>query len=104
MNGTTRELPVYHDPSVPVSLGCKPCPELALCGGLQTAKGLHNCESFCECSNPLRCPFVCPRKLEDFVNRVQEIRGFTLENIPRAPHLQFLSVPGVIHHLYGASH
>lgn len=104
MNGNGRDLPIYHDPSVPVSLGCEPCPELGLCGGLHTAKGLHNCHTFCECSNPSKCPFVCPRKLEDFVSRVQEIRGFTLDNIPRAPDLQFPSIPGVIHHLYGASH
>src|ERR1051325_2245995 len=99
MNCTGRDLPIYHDPAVPVSLGCKPCPELEPCGGLHTAKGLHSCHTFCECSNPSKCPFVCPRKLEDFVNRVQEVRGFTLDNIPRAPYLQFPSLPGVIHHI-----
>ena len=104
MDATRHELPIYHDPSVPVSLGCNPCLELELCGGLQTAKGLHNCQSFCKCLNPLKCQFICPRKLEDFVNRVQEIRGFSLENISPAPVLQFPSLPGVIHHLYGCSH
>lgn len=104
MKPARSEFPVYHNSSMPVSLGCKPCLELGVCGGLQTAEGLHNCLSFCNCMDPSECPYVCPRKLEDFLNREREIGGFTLANIARAPALQFPTLPGVTPHIYGRSH
>lgn len=97
-------LPVYHDSSAPVSLGCNPCLELGLCGGLQAPGGLHNCLSFCDCKDPSGCPYVCPRKLEDFLNREREVSGFTLANIGRTPALHFPTLPSVIPHIYGRSH
>lgn len=104
MKPTRSELPIHHDPSVPVSWGCKPCMEFGECGGLQTAEGLYNCLSFCECIDQSKCQYVCPRKLEDFVNRVDEIGGFTLDNIPHAPSLEFPTLPSVVAHIYGRSH
>ncbi len=103
MKHAHAELPIYHDSSVPVSLGCKPCGELEICGGLQTAEGIHNCLSFCKCAEQSDCPYVCPRKLEDFLNREREIGGFTLRNIPTALRLRFPSLPSFTPHIYSRS-
>jgi hypothetical protein len=101
MKRARAELPIYHDSSEPVSLGCKPCREIEVCGGLQTAEGLHNCLNFCVCTDLSRCPYICPRKLEHFLNREREIGGFTLKNMAPAPALRFPSLPSVIPHIYG---
>ena len=47
------------------------------------ASALYDCLHFC-CRNPTDCDSVCRNKPEEFANRVREIRGFDLDNVPRA--------------------
>ena len=79
------------------------CPELGICGGLQTDKGLFSCLSFCNCANPAQCQNVCPRNLENFINRIQEVRGFDLNDIRFSRTLAVPELPYVVPHIYGSS-
>jgi hypothetical protein len=76
----------------PPCLGCPACPDYATCGGLHLHAGALNCLEYC-CGNPTDCDNVCVRSPRDFADRVLEIGGFHLSNVPRAP---TLSKPAVM--------
>lgn len=94
---------LYHDARQPLSLGCTGCPEFGVCGGLHTGEGLFDCRSFCTCADASACQYVCPRNLEDFVNRWQEVGGYGFENVPRQKALPVPCLPYVVPHVFNRS-
>jgi Domain of unknown function (DUF4417) len=87
-----------HRTELPMALGCLPCPEYALCGGLKAEAVVFDCGSLCRCSDQekLMCPHVCPSKPQEYVRRRREIDGFDLETIGNAPYVRTQSLPSVI--------
>jgi hypothetical protein len=81
------------------SLGCVNCPDKATCGGLSVASPLFDCLHSC-CQKPQGCESgcdaVCRNKPEDFVQRVREVGGFSLDNVPRAEALPVSELPRVV--------
>lgn len=86
-----RERKLWNRPTLTPSLGCGTCPQLGICGGLQTRLGLFDCMGHC-CDKPAECSKVCRWKAQDFVQRVREIGGFDLGTTPRAP---LIAAPGL---------
>lgn len=76
------------------SLGCWRCPEREICGGLSIAAGLMNCLDLC-CQQPESCDRPC-RNNPDFPLRIREVRGFALDNVPRATGLSAAELPLVV--------
>jgi len=84
------------------SIGCPQCPDNALCGGLQLAAPLYNCLSFC-CKDPQDCDNVCRNNPEGFAQRVREVGGYELDNVPRNAILPSPSLPPLVPLLYHGS-
>ena len=94
-----RERRLSHEPDLKIeSLGCRVCPDRAMCGGLKLQSPFFDCLQFC-CGNPARCDRVC-RNNPDFVDRVREVGTFDLGNVSRAPVLEGPSLPLMIPVLY----
>lgn len=94
---------LFHNTSVPMSLGCIECPDKSVCGGLQVSASVFDCMSFCQCEDDANCNYVCPRNAERFVSKVQEIRGFELDDVARSEHLPFFEFPFIVPLLYHGS-
>jgi Domain of unknown function (DUF4417) len=103
MSSNDRPKPIFHSSDVPPSLGCLRCPDLQLCGGLQTREGVFNCEYFCDCLDRSACQRVCRRKLLEYIDRVHEIRGFDFRDIPRYQPAPTYFLPYVVPHIYHRS-
>ena len=89
----------WHDGRHTPSFGCAACPDLITCGDLRIQGALYDCLDLC-CYQPKRCDSVCRNKPKEFVERVREIGGFPLDNIPRAQQLAPLPLPSVVPVLY----
>jgi hypothetical protein len=90
-----RERRLWHKVENPVTpLGCSKCPELAVCGGLRIDEPLFDCLTFC-CGDPNSCDKVC-RRNPDYPDRLREINGFSLDNVPRADILHSPVLPTVV--------
>src|SRR5688572_24146776 len=75
---------LWDDPSRPLALGCTLCPDLGICGGLRIRAGVFDCRSLCTCArNGKKCNGVCRRDPLTFVARVNEVRGWDLNDAPR---------------------
>lgn len=83
----------------PLALGCHACPDLKACGGLRIAAATFNCLDRC-CGGLERCNAVCPAKPEAFVDRVREVGGFDVADVPGAPHRPLPSLAVVVPMLY----
>jgi hypothetical protein len=94
---------LWSDEAVaPLCLGCADCPDQPICGGLYISGGnTFNCLSAC-CGRPTDCNYVC-RRNSDFVDRVQEVGGFSLATIPRARELAFPVLAPIVTHIYHGS-
>lgn len=103
MTKKKRELPIYHDDNMPMSIGCSECPEREICGGMFAANGHYSCMGFCQCLDVESCNYVCRRNLRNFIIRSMEIRGFSLDNVPRCPVLSPPKLPLVAPMIYHAS-
>jgi len=77
------------------SLGCAKCPDKGICGGLAIESDLFDCLNFC-CGNPSRCDVVCRNKPQEFAQRVREVNGFSLVNVPRADPLLVPELPPLV--------
>src|SRR5437879_2897644 len=94
-----REQKLWHDCTLhPASLGCQRCPERNVCGGLPIAAPMFSCLDHC-CRHPESCDTVC-RNNPDYADRLREIGGFDLKNIPRANPLPPPYLPKLIPLLY----
>lgn len=95
-----RQRTLWHDGSrFCVSLGCTICPDRKLCGGLQVEGALFNCLSLC-CGNPADCDAVCRNNPQKFAERVREVDGFSLHDVPRAPILAAPQIPKLVPMLF----
>jgi len=83
-------------------LGCSACSDLPTCGGLHVRAAAFDCLTYC-CRKPLECDNVCVGNPGAFVERVHEIRGFSLENVARAPVLSRPVLPKTIPLVYHGS-
>jgi hypothetical protein len=100
----SRELKVLtHGSNETLSIGCVGCPDLEDCGGLYSPGAILNCLDWCLCIDPTKCDKVCPRNELEFVQRVQEIKGFTLRNLPRAPQFRSVTFPSFVPMIYHGS-
>lgn len=77
------------------SLGCSVCPDLEICGGIHIERSFYHCLDNC-CGNPETCDSVCRNNPRKFVERVREVSGFSLENVPRSTRLAEPSLPPVV--------
>jgi len=94
-----RERRLWHDPEREIApLGCRVCPDRALCGGLQPKADFYDCLQFC-CGAPETCDRVC-RNHPDFPDRVREVATFSLDTVPRAPLLAAPVLPRVVPVIY----
>ena len=95
-----RERALWHDGNRHTSsIGCQNCPDRPLCGGLQLRGPLYDCLRFC-CNNPGDCDAVCRKKPDEFAQRVREVDGFSLDNIPHNIRLSPPMLPPLIPLLY----
>jgi hypothetical protein len=83
----------------PLALGCVGCTERPLCGGQHKKLQHYSCLDDC-CGNASDCDSVCPRNLKGFIERVREIDGFGLDNIPRAQPCPARMLPAVVPLIY----
>lgn len=69
-------------------LGCSNCLDFGMCGGLHLPAGaVDSCLAHCTCKTPTEiatCDVVCQKRPSEFVKRMQEVRSFDLNNIPKA--------------------
>ncbi len=69
-------------------LGCSNCLDFEMCGGLHLPAGaVDSCSAHCTCktlSEIESCDVICQKRPSEFVKRVQEVRSFDLNNVPRA--------------------
>ena len=87
----------------PLSIGCTVCKFREICGGIHLAAKRYSCLDHC-CDDPTSCDTVCPTKARDFVERLREIGGFDLNDIPRSRPLPLIALPPHVPVLYhGAS-
>jgi hypothetical protein len=97
-----RARQLWHDEKRnPPALGCRGCPEQALCGGVCVEAPYFNCLTYC-CGKPGTCGSVC-RANPDFADRILEVREFTLANVPRGFRLEAPVLPQAIPVIYHAS-
>ena len=90
---------LWHDPDRNIdSLGCRTCPEFAVCGGLRPRIPFFECLQFC-CGNPRSCDRVC-RNNPSFVDRVREVGTFDLQTVSRAARLATPTLPTVVPVVY----
>lgn len=88
-----RKLQHHQGPDQP-PLGCTICPDRRVCGGLRTRATIFDCLGSC-CGSKAECDRVCPNS-PAYVDRVREIDGFDLLNVPRAPRLQAPLLPKAV--------
>lgn len=95
-----REKALWHDGSrSALSLGCTACFARAICGGLQVSRPVFDCGAFC-CNKPDQCDSVCTNKPLEFAERVREVGGFDLSNVPRTAVLPTPPLPRLLPILY----
>lgn len=91
-----REKKLWHDGrNHTPSLGCSACPDREMCGGLYIEHPFYHCLDNC-CGKPGNCDAVCRNKPREFAQRIREIGGFRLDNVPRAARLPEPPLPPVV--------
>jgi hypothetical protein len=81
-------------------MGCHSCVDRDVCGMLRLPKGFVDCSEFC-CGSPATSTSrMCRSAAEEFAKRHIEIEGFRLENVPRAPVLQSITLPRAVPVIY----
>lgn len=97
-----RERKLWHNVERnTAAFGCADCPNLTICGGLNVERALFGCLDYC-CGGKDTCDAVC-RQNRNFVDRVREINGFELDNIPSLRSLPAVKVDDVVPLLFHAS-
>lgn len=95
-----QEKKLWHDGGRQTpSLGCEACQERDTCGGLRIERAFYDCLDNC-CRQPEKCDAVCRNKPRDFAQRIREIGGFKLANVPRAARLPEPVTPPMVPLLY----
>jgi hypothetical protein len=95
---------LWHDcAGLTKAIGCQGCAYRSECGGLHIGPVAFDCLTFCRCEDPSICDNVCPRNIEHFVARWQEVSGFGLENVAPTPPLALPELPAVVPMIYHSS-
>lgn len=98
-----RERKLWNDERIHTkSLGCSTCLDQKTCGGIHIEREVYDCLFNC-CQEPQKCDSVCRNKPREFAQRVREIAGFHLGNVPRANRLPEQPLPLVVPVLYHGS-
>lgn len=87
-----------HRTELPMALGCPPCPDHALCGGLKTDEVFFDCQNLCICNDEEKaaCPHVCQSKPLEYARRLREVNTFDFRTIGPAPWVPVPVVPPVV--------
>lgn len=89
-----REHKLWHNTAQNTgAFGCLICPTRNTCGMLNVRRPLYSCLDYC-CGGLPNCDVVCRNNIKVYVDRVREIDGFELANVPRG---RFLSPPRLAH-------
>jgi Domain of unknown function (DUF4417) len=83
----------------PQAIGCTGCIEHSTCGGEHKRQHRFSCMDDC-CGNPSSCDIVCPRNQLGFIERIREIDGFSLDNVPRAKAVPVTTLPSYVPVVY----
>jgi hypothetical protein len=102
MDSEINQKTLYYKPYQTQSLGCLNCVDRDDCGGNQSSPGIFDCQVFCQCDDPSKCTNVCPKN-ENYIARVQEVRGFSLNNIPRSKIIKYPRLPLIAPVIYHKS-
>lgn len=82
-----------------MALGCLGCPDLGTCGGIHKKQHAFWCLDDC-CGKPQACDGMCPNNPRGFLERMREINGLELDNVPRAEPCAAAPLPSYIPYLY----
>jgi hypothetical protein len=82
-----------------MALGCLGCPDIGTCGGIRKRQHAFSCLDDC-CGEPETCDGMCPKNPLGFLQRMREVNGLELGNIPRAAPCAAPALPAYIPYLY----
>lgn len=92
---------LLFDESKSMGLGCLPCPDRNVCGGIHTSY-LYDCLQLC-CNNPSNCDYACPKDVENYVTLIRSVKGFEFDNIPHSKPLEYKHLPEYVPLVYNSS-
>jgi hypothetical protein len=82
-----------------MALGCLACPDLGTCGGIRKKQHAFSCLDDC-CGKPDTCDGMCPNNPIGFRDRMREVNGLELGNIPHAEPCAAPALPAYIPYIY----
>lgn len=85
--------------ALPMAIGCVGCADLAICGGLHKKQHAYSCLDDC-CGKPETCDGMCPRNPVGFLERMREINGLQLDNLPNVAPCPAGPLPAYVPYLY----
>jgi hypothetical protein len=84
---------------LPMAIGCLGCPDLGTCGGIHKKQDAYSCLDDC-CGKPGTCDGMCPNNPLGFRDRMREVNGLELDNIPRAAPCPAPELPAYIPYFF----
>lgn len=85
--------------ALPIPLGCTACVDLELCGGVHKRQQHFNCLDDC-CGSPATCDGMCPRNPILFRDKMREVNGLVLDNIPHTTPCPAPKLPDYVPYVY----
>lgn len=85
--------------ALPMALGCAICPDRETCGGIRKKQDAFSCLDDC-CGKPDTCDGVCPNNPLGFRDRMREVNGLELDNIPRTAPCRAPALPAYVPYIY----
>jgi hypothetical protein len=85
--------------TLPMALGCVACPDRDTCGGIRRKQHAFSCLDDC-CGKPEICDGMCPNNPVGFKERMREVNGLELDNLPRAAPCAAPALPSYIPYIY----
>ena len=82
-----------------MALGCIGCVDRETCGGIRKEQHSYSCLDDC-CGKPATCDGMCPRSPLGFMERMREVNGLELDNLPRAKRCAATGIPSYVPYLY----
>jgi hypothetical protein len=91
---------LLFDETKSIGLGCIPCPDKDLCGGIN-APDLFDCSQLC-CDDADKCDYACPKDIENYVKLVQSVKGYDFNSIPQSTILEYPKLPSYVPLIYSS--
>ena len=85
--------------ALPMPLGCHACPDFGTCGGIHKKQHALSCLDDC-CGKPDTCDGMCPNNPLGFLDRMREINGLELDNIPAVQAKPAGPLPAYVPYIY----